>query len=112
LRSGAAFVFPSVIDQAPNAVLEGMAAGLPVVAMRVAALPEMVVDGETGRLVDPGDDQGLLEAITALLDDPGAAARMGAAGRARVLQRYDAEVTADALLAVLKEATNLHGGTR
>jgi alpha-maltose-1-phosphate synthase len=111
LRSSTAFVFPSLIDQAPNSVLEAMAAGLPVVAMRVAALPEMVVDGETGRLVDPDDAQGLLDAITALLDDPAAAARMGAAGRARVLRRYDAEATADSLLAVLKEATNLHGGT-
>ena len=112
LRSGAVFVFPSLIDQAPNAVLEAMAAGLPVVAMRVAAVPEMVADGETGRLVDPGDDRDLLAAITALLDDPAGAARMGAAGRARALRRYDAQATADALLAVLKEATNLHGRTR
>ncbi len=59
LRDGAAFVFPSIIDQAPNAVLEAMAAGLPVVGLTVAAMPE-TVPPSCGILVEPSDDAALV----------------------------------------------------
>ncbi len=108
LRASRAFVFPSPIDQAPNAVLEAMAAAVPVVALRTGAVPEMVDDGVTGLLVDVDDDEGLVRAIETLLDDPERAAAMGAAGRRRAEQRYDIDRSATALLDILREAVHRH----
>ena len=62
--------------------------GLPVVATRGGALPEIVVHGETGFLVDRGDPDGLSSAIATLLANPALRARMGAAGRERVKQLF------------------------
>ena len=105
LRSGAIFVFPSTIDAAPNAVLEAMAAGLPVVAIRTGAVGEMVVHGETGLLLEGPDPEALRAAIESLLDDPERGANMGAAGRARLDRRYDARVCVEELLTVILAAT-------
>lgn len=104
------FVFPSVMDQSPNAVLEAMAAGLPVVALPVAGVPEMVEDGVTGHLVPPGDERALLDAITSLLDDPTAARAMGQRGRQAVLERFDASRTTERLIDALREAVALRAG--
>jgi glycosyltransferase involved in cell wall biosynthesis len=69
-------------------ILEAMAAGLPVVATRVGGTPEVVVDGETGLLVPPRDDAALEAALADLLADRERRIRLGAAGRARVEQRF------------------------
>ena len=69
-------------------LLEAMLASLPVVATRVSAVPEVVVDGETGRLVDPGDDDAVAAALTSLLDDPERARALGEAGRRRARERF------------------------
>lgn len=65
-------------------VLEAMASGKPVIASRMGGMPDMVRDGETGFLVDPGDPADLARALTHLLDDPREAHRMGEAGREHV----------------------------
>ena len=75
----------------PVSVLEAMAAGLPVVASRVGGVPEQVVDGETGILVDPGDPKPLAAALKRLTGDPALRRRLGAAGRARAEERFDLE---------------------
>jgi alpha-maltose-1-phosphate synthase len=103
LARTAVFVFPTEMDNSPYSVLEAMRAGVPVVATRVGALPEMVQDRRTGLLVTH-DDATLAGAIGALLDDPARAAAMGAAGRERVAEFYDARVTTCRLLEVLTEA--------
>lgn len=108
LAGGSVFAFPSEMDLSPNVVLEAMAAGLPVVALRVGAIGEMVDDGETGVLVDRDDDRALVAAIRSLVDDPAAAAQMGAAARQRVLDRFDARTTTSALLDVLRDACEQH----
>jgi glycosyltransferase involved in cell wall biosynthesis len=83
------FVFPSLWHEPFGIpVIEAMAAGLPVVATRGGALPEVVVDGETGILVERGDSEGLAAAISRLLADPHLRRRMGAAGRTRVRQLF------------------------
>jgi glycosyltransferase involved in cell wall biosynthesis len=104
LARTAVFALPSLIDKSPYSVLEAMFAGVPVVSTRVGGIPELVEDGVTGLLVEPGDDDGLAAAILELLDDPARAEAMGAAGRARAFARFDARVTTDALLGVIAEA--------
>lgn len=106
LRSASIFVFPSTIDAAPNAVFEAMAAGLPVITVRRAGMAEAVVDGTTGLLVGPNDGTGLRIAIESLLADPKRARAMGAAGRARVEERFDMVRNSEALIGILEEAVS------
>jgi glycosyltransferase involved in cell wall biosynthesis len=108
LAAATVFAFPSDIDMSPNVLLEAMAMGVPVVALRVGGVGELVDHGVTGLLVDPGDDRALVGAIEAILCDPARAARMGAAARARVIERFDAKVTTAALIDVLHEARRRH----
>ncbi len=77
-------VLPSLSEGLPNAVLESMAAGVPVVATRVGGIPEAVEDGLSGMLVPPGDGAALARAIGMLLEKPELARRLGRAGRERV----------------------------
>ncbi len=85
------FVQPSLHEGLPNTVLEGMAAGLPVVATEVGGTPELVVNGMTGLLVPPGNPAALVDAITALSENPEARGSMGRAGRQRVQQHFTVE---------------------
>jgi glycosyltransferase involved in cell wall biosynthesis len=83
------FVFPSVWHEPFGIpIIEAMAAGLPVVATRSGAIPEIVVDGQTGILVERGNVRQLGAAIAKLLSDPAMRARMGRAGRERVAQLF------------------------
>ena len=84
-------VLPSLYEGLPNAVLEAMAAGKPVIATRVGGTPEAVEDGVTGLLVPPRDPEALAEAIIALLQDQERAEAMGRAGRARVEKHFSVE---------------------
>lgn len=69
-------------------IIEAMAAGLPVVATRAGAFPEIVEDGVTGLLVERGDVAGLATALDRLLGDPALRRKMGEAGRRRVQERF------------------------
>jgi glycosyltransferase involved in cell wall biosynthesis len=83
------FVFPSVWDEPFGIpIAEAMAAGLPVVATRVGGIPEMVADGETGLLVEPGGAESLAAALEQLVDDAELRARLGEAGRQRAAERF------------------------
>lgn len=75
-------------------VLEAMAASKPVIATRVGAIPSVIKDGETGLLVDPGDADGLRNALTRLLSDPDRCRRIGAAGHDWVSRNYTSEAMA------------------
>jgi len=81
-------VVPSLWEGFGLVLLEAMAAARPIVASRVSAIPEIVVDGETGVLVPPADAGLLADAIVSVLDDPDRAERMGAHGRARLTQMF------------------------
>ena len=98
------FAFPTELDTFGYAAVEAMAAEVPVVATRTAGVSEVVDHGVTGLLVEEGDDAGLVDALKRLLDDPPLRRRMGEAGRRRVLERFDAEVTTRALVDVLRRA--------
>jgi len=88
LRQCDIFVLPSLSEASPNAVLEAMATGLPVVATRVGGTPGLVEDHRTGLLVPPGDAPALAQAIRRLLETPALAGEMGARGRARALAEF------------------------
>jgi glycosyltransferase involved in cell wall biosynthesis len=78
-------------DPLPNAALEAAAAGCCVVAAAHGGLPEILRDGETGRLVPPLDPGALARTIAALADDPAERERLGAAAAADVRARFSAE---------------------
>jgi glycosyltransferase involved in cell wall biosynthesis len=78
-------------DESCRAALEAMAAGRPVVARHVGALPETVVDGQTGILVDDASPEALAGALAAVLADPGRARAMGEAGRRRAREEFSPE---------------------
>lgn len=103
LARTAVFALPTEIDKVPYAVLEAMAAGVPVVSTTVGAIPEMVEDGVSGILVEPGDDVGLVSALRALMSDEDRRRAMGEAARARVCERFDARRTTADLAQLLSE---------
>ena len=83
------FCYPSLADGLPNAVVEAMAMGLPVIASAVGGVPELIADGENGLLVTPQDVRQLTRSITRLLDDDGLAARLGARAATSVRAQLD-----------------------
>lgn len=87
----------SIWEGSPLVVAEAMLLGRPVVATAVGAVPEAVVDGETGRLVAPGDDEALAAAIIDLLDHPDRARRLAAAGHAVAVERFATDVLVEAV---------------
>jgi glycosyltransferase involved in cell wall biosynthesis len=88
-------VVPSLYEGFSLPAIEAMACGVALVATTGGALPEVVgTDGETGLLVSPDDPSALAGAISRLLDDPELRARLGAAGRERVMSRFTWQITA------------------
>ena len=94
---GATDVFPTVI-------LEAMASARPVVSTRLAGIPELVVDGQTGLLAPPGDSTALAHALEQLLRNPELRLRFGDAGRARIEQHFRIEQTVAPLIEMLDQS--------
>jgi glycosyltransferase involved in cell wall biosynthesis len=100
LEAADIFVLPSRSEAFPNAVLEAMAAGLPVVASGVGGVLEIVRQGETGLIVPPGDAAVLASAICRLMGDPPFAHGLGDAARAEVTERYSFDRMIDGFEAI------------
>jgi glycosyltransferase involved in cell wall biosynthesis len=98
MREARVVALPSTTEGLPIVLLEAMAQARPVVATPVGGTPELVVDGETGLLVPPGDIGALARALRELLDDDELARRLGESGRRRVEERFSAGRMADAVL--------------
>ena len=89
LQQPALLVLPSYAEGMPVAVLEAMAAGLPVVTTPVGGIPDFFADGVNGLLAPPGDVAALAAALSRLLADPGLRAEMGRHNRAQALAHFD-----------------------
>jgi len=100
------FVYPTSGDTLPLVVLEAMACGKPVISSAIAGLP-FAVGGGTGILVPPGDPAAVARATNTLLQDEDARKEMGAAARARVVQKFrwsqSAKAAVEGYRAVLRE---------
>ena len=81
-------VLSSDNEGTPMSLIEAGAAGKPSVATAAGGVPEVVLDGLTGRLIERGDDRAMADAIRQLAEDPRMRARMGAQARSHVLERY------------------------
>jgi glycosyltransferase involved in cell wall biosynthesis len=105
LAAADVFAAPSRSEGQGIAVLEAMAAGLPVAASGVGGLVEVVADGRTGLLVPPDDPPALAEALCTLLLSPEVGAEMGREGRRVVAERYSLDAMAEAVRAVYGRVT-------
>ena len=114
MRGARAVVLPAIVaadgdrDVLPTVLLEAQALGRPVVSTRLTGIPEIVADGVSGFLV-PADDTealvaGLVAALSRLLDDRALAARLGAAGRERIVKMFDPTANVAALAALMRSA--------
>ena len=107
LAAASVFVLPSVLDpeggmdNLPTVIMEAMATGLPVISTNIAGIPEMVVQNETGFLVQPGDPIALAKAIEDVIDDRLLAQRLGEAGHQRAQELFSIEKNVRELCALL-----------
>jgi len=102
LQQADVFLLPSLSEGISNAVLEGMACGLPVVTTRVGGMAEAVTDGAEGFLVPARDEMALADALLALWHWPRLRERMGAAGRERVAREFRLSDQADAFVKLFR----------
>ena len=97
IASADILVLPSFAENLPVSVIEGMAAGLAIVATPVGAVEDIIVDGETGLLVPPGDVEALTEALARLVKSPQLRARLGGNAVAVHRARLDLAPFAEAI---------------
>jgi sugar transferase (PEP-CTERM/EpsH1 system associated) len=105
MRSFSLFALSSIAEGTPVTMLEAMASGLPVVSTAVGGIPDLVADGSSGALVPAGDPQRLAEALATYVRDEERTRRHGAAGRARIEQKYS-------VAAMLSAYVDLYDGLR
>ena len=97
------FVLPTLYEPFGIAFCEAMARGLPCVGTQVCAVPEIIADGASGRLVPPGQAEPLAAALYALLSQPQQARALGAEGFARYRQHFRWQAVAQRMLAACDE---------
>jgi len=106
-RSANVFVLPSFSEGVPVVLMEAMALECPVVATSVGGVPELVIHGETGLLVPPGDSRALANALQRIRQDPGVAAGLAANGRRHVRTEFRLDVSAQRLAALFRNRGRL-----
>jgi glycosyltransferase involved in cell wall biosynthesis len=103
------FALPSIVDEKgasdifPTVILEAMASARPVISTRLAGIPELVVDAETGMLISPGDTGALVEALDRLMCQPDLRIAYGRAARLRVEKNFRVEQTIEPLVKLFQE---------
>ncbi len=104
------FVLPTFGDCLGVALLEAAAAGLPVITTRVGAIPEIVISGETGILIPPGDLAALTAALVHLVEEPALRLRMGIQALELARQEFDGQQTTVQLLTLLRAVADQNRG--
>jgi len=102
LRQADIYILPSRQENQPMSILEAMACALPVLSTRIGAIPEQVIEGETGLLVPAGDAPALAGALEKLLADPALCRSMGTAGQARQRRLFSIRTGADRFAALYR----------
>lgn len=97
LRASDIFVLPSFAEGIPVALMEAMALGVPVIATYVGGVAELVIDGETGKVVYPSDTEGLARAIAFYIDNPDACRKIATQARAKVVNEFEINQQVDKL---------------
>jgi glycosyltransferase involved in cell wall biosynthesis len=111
MRSASLLVHPARFEGFGLVLLEAMREALPIVATRVGAIPEVVVDGRTGILVPPGDAMAFAGAVLRMLRDPDSTRRMGEQGFSRLTSTFSPEQMASATAEVYDQALSGRGRT-
>jgi glycosyltransferase involved in cell wall biosynthesis len=106
------FVLPSLNEGISNTILEAMSTGIPVVATAVGGNPELVEDGVTGRLFEPGDVGCLTNILRDYIQDPALSHRHGKAGRRRVVSDFSIESMTDAYESLYQSNRDLDSAAR
>jgi glycosyltransferase involved in cell wall biosynthesis len=113
-RRADVYWLPSFAEGQPVSIIEAMAHRLPVVSTKVGAVPDTVIDGETGILVEPGDVAALVTAIERVVDSPDLRERLGRAGERRFFEQFTLErshtILMDYFLRVARGADPANGG--
>jgi glycosyltransferase involved in cell wall biosynthesis/peptidoglycan/xylan/chitin deacetylase (PgdA/CDA1 family) len=110
------FVLPSIVERSgdaegiPVALMEAMAAGVPVVTSRTTGVPELVREGETGLLADPGDVPDLADKLVRVLDDPAAARERALSARRLVEQEFELRSSAERLVELFMGDRGIRNG--
>jgi glycosyltransferase involved in cell wall biosynthesis len=105
MRDARALILPSVCPEPmPLVAIEALASGLPVIAPRMGSFPEMIRDGRTGLLFEPGDARGLAAAVRTAIEAPEALAVMGRAARKEYLGRFTPDRGYEQLLRIYRDA--------
>ena len=111
-RKACMLVVPSLCFETFGLVAaEAMSHGIPVIASRIGGLPEVVDDGATGFLFEPGNAEDLATKIKVLWKDPDLCRQMGQAGREKVLREYSEDQYYDRLLLLYKKAIEINNST-
>lgn len=102
-------ILPSFFEGMGRVILEGMAAGKPVIATRVGGIVDLVEDSVNGLLIEPNNVEALRQTMIKLLDDAGLRKMMGEAGRLKVTDKFTAEVMVRQIQQVYEELLNSKG---
>lgn len=105
-RESDCFVLPSFAEGVPVVLMEAMAMEIPCVSTWITGIPELIENGTEGLLTPPSDDEAIAGCIARLMDDPELRQRMGQAGRAKVVEKYDLQRNVEKLAGIFLERIN------
>jgi glycosyltransferase involved in cell wall biosynthesis len=106
LQASDFFTLPSESEAMPNALIEAMAVGLPVIATAAGGIKDIIETGQNGIMIEINDEDALVESILTLIHEPDEANRLGKAGRKTVIKRFSLEMAADRYEAFFKKLLN------
>ena len=108
-RNARFLVLPSKwFEVCPMVIIEAMSNGLPVIASRIGGIPEIVEDGVTGVLFEPGNSEDLAEKMKLLWENPELCRQMGTAGRKKAIREYGEDVYYRRLMDVYQRAIEMN----